>query len=345
MVKKIFILLTLAFIAILTVGVLYLRSVNFEKEGDSGFTRNFQSNKIHLVKTLDLGYNSYYVAGMAQSSIYLGNFINTGGMLVMHNILGDTSHFNVEIRETDSIAWAGFSLSVDSPNIYAADLLRSSFFVGEIKDNILYPIKYSPRNSDAVAFISPSSFIIRRLNLEHSQNDLFKVSGDKMLFHNQHTVLNKQMDGVFSIDGSLLYDKTAYKVLYVYFYRNQFISMDSNLSINCTGNTIDTISQAQIQISDIYSTHSQTLVGVPTVVNNKCAADNNILYIESTRRADNQTRQTHQSVIDCYNVENGEYLFSFYLPVSHEKLKSFKVYKDRLVVIADRKLMVYLLLH
>jgi hypothetical protein len=44
-----------------------------------------------------------------------------------------------------------------------------------------------------------------------------------------HELLEKQVDGVFDTDGQLLRDDITGELVYIYFYRNEFMVMDSNL--------------------------------------------------------------------------------------------------------------------
>ncbi len=86
----------------------------------------------------------------------------------------------------------------------------------------------------------------------------------------------------------LTYDKSLRRVIYLYYYRNQFITFDTNLKLISTGRTIDTNSVAKISIAEIASTKTTTLAAPPLLVNKNCCADNGKLYIQSGLISNNE---------------------------------------------------------
>ena len=47
----------------------------------------------------------------------------------------------------------------------------------------------------------------------------------------KHGILEKQIDGVFDVDGILTYSTEPNLLSYVYYYRNEYIIMDSDLTV------------------------------------------------------------------------------------------------------------------
>ena len=64
-------------------------------------------------------------------------------------------------------------------------------------------------------------------------------------------LLQKQVAGIFDIDGSLHYDSQTDQVSYTYYYRNTFLIMDSLLKLKSEHHTIDTIKHVQLQIDTL----------------------------------------------------------------------------------------------
>ena len=167
----------------------------------------------------------------------------------------------------------------------------------------------------------------------------------------QHTLLKpellvKQGEGLFSTDGMLLYDKSISRLIYMYYYRNQFICMDTNLKLLYKGKTIDTISRAQIKVSKIKSgsENTFTLSVPPLVVNKKGSVYKGCLFVHSNIIAKNETKKAfdNASVIDVYNLKAGSYKFSFYLPdYNNTKMFDFAINGNTLIALYDHYIFVF----
>jgi hypothetical protein len=151
--------------------------------------------------------------------------------------------------------------------------------------------------------------------------------------------LQKQVDGVFCTDGMMAYDKDLARLIYLYRYRNQYIVMDSNLSMTYRANTIDTTSVAKVKVATIASTHAHTMAAPPLMVNRQMAVHQQWLFVNSSLLARNEhTRALDQaSVIDVYDLLSRKYQFSFYLYDydRREKIRQFAIYGNRLIALFE----------
>ncbi|WP_431244488.1 hypothetical protein ACQ9BO_09335 [Flavobacterium sp. P21] len=77
----------------------------------------------------------------------------------------------------------------------------------------------------------------------------------------------KQLDGVFDTDGRLLYDETTQKIVYVYFYRNQFIAAGKDAELISRSRTIDTTSHARLKVSYVKNSTERKMSAPPYIVN------------------------------------------------------------------------------
>src|SRR5690606_17238824 len=116
-------------------------------------------------------------------------------------------------------------------------------------------------------------------------------------------------------DGQLLYDSIFGKIIYVYYYRNQFVVFHKNLNLDYVGNTIDTISKAQLDIIHNTNTNENKLKGDAVIVNQQAAIAGNYLFIVSDRLGKyEETKVLQQATIaDVYNITKNRYEFSFYI--------------------------------
>ena len=89
----------------------------------------------------------------------------------------------------------------------------------------------------------------------------------------------KNSDGIFETEGSLFHDPISEKTGYVYRYKNGYVVTDYHLKEMVRGKTIDTFYQPNIKIKR--NEKGQKLENLPTLVNNKVAAYDNLLFIIS----------------------------------------------------------------
>ena len=157
-------------------------------------------------------------------------------------------------------------------------------------------------------------------------------------------ILTKQIDGLFCTDGVLNYDPRTQQLVYTYYYRNEFILLDKNLSVIKTGYTIDTTSRAHIKVAKINSDKSVTLASPPEFVNLRSSLSGNWLFIQSPVKAINEQENEfpNNSVIDIYTLTDDKYRFSIYIPdLNHKKISAFQVRGTNLYVIQDKFLTIY----
>lgn len=325
---------------------LYIRSYN-SNDIRNGFIRKIKSVVLESDNSVDMRHNSYYLAGTSDSHIYLGNSMLTAHMLVVSTNFTDTLHVRLD-RPSHLQYWDAVQVVVDHPQVYVMDGISPAILRGILPKP--YMERFMLNNTfftNPTVSLSPSSFVFRTIDKTLGQYILTKkkLGPDSSYIHYASDILEKQVDGVFCTDGMLHHNREMNILVYIYYYRNQFICMDTNLNLLYKGNTIDTISQAKIKVAEIQSNNSITLASPPFLVNKKSCVYGNWLFINSNLIADNEDKRTFQksNVIDVYNLKaRGTYEFSFY--ISHyqgHKMKGFQVLKDRLFAIHDRYLLSY----
>jgi hypothetical protein len=125
-------------------------------------------------------------------------------------------------------------------------------------------------------------------------------------------------------------------VCFVYYYRNQFISLDTSLTIQYRENTIDTVSRVKIRTATLQKDNTKVLAAPPIMVNRLSATANGWLFINSNALAKNEHPNAHKQadIIDVYSLIDRKYVFSFYVPAYLRKyrMKEFTVSKNTLTV-------------
>lgn len=248
---------------------------------ENRFIRRFPQHVAQELYKIDLKYNSYYFAGSNLGKIYLGNSTAPFKIIEIDSSTRKKKVFQITVDEQN--------LPFNAPQI---KILENTFYLYEgsvpyiFKGTVsawkgilqiqsgLYFSSFQPMNTNLVAlrYIVPNSGenAIGTLNLLDTLSGTFNYG-----------LLEKQFDGVFDTDGTLLYDEITTKIIYVYFYRNEYLSISSDLKLLKKGNTIDTIRKAKIDLIQSENSTRKTFAKPPLLVNKTATVSNNLLYVNS----------------------------------------------------------------
>lgn len=243
----------------------------------NGFNRQLPPQAATLNKSLELGYPAYYIAGYTGDHIYLGNYSASLHLLAVNQQLTDTQQLTLKIPAEERYAWKLARIIVDSPMVYMAEGNTPSLYTGQLKN--LTMSRFLPQSCffNVLQNISPTSFISRSIHVDtlgNKQSILAKITTDSPYVKLGEGILKKQVDGIFCTDGTLDYDKQTGKLVYLYHYRNEFITLDSNLQVIYTAHTLDTNTTARIQVANM-STGTSKFSAPPNYVNNRVRTANN----------------------------------------------------------------------
>jgi hypothetical protein len=336
-------LITIGILFCISVGVVicvffYSKQLNHRS---NSFTRLFPPHFLSDAKILPLKYNSFYLAGYTNHTIFLGNSTAAVFVLKANYNLTDSGHFLLEVPKTTKIIYPSIKVIIDTPDIFMIEGITPRILHGVLKSDSMTDTKYLSLTFDQVTLISKSSMGIKTFDPSLRQNILAKTNLGLTTVKRFPDLLTKNGDGIFSLDGIIASNRTNRRLIYVYFYKNQFIYLDTNFNPLLKGKTIDSITVPHIKLSRINSQNAITFSAPPLVVNKSCFLDTSLLYINSGMRARNETEEifNDNSVIDIYNLKNGEYIYSFYVPDNyHKKVKEFFVCDHRLVALYDNAL-------
>lgn len=309
----------------------------------NNFVRRFPPHPAKLENELDLKLNSYYIAGIDKDHIYLSNVTAQLYVKVLNKELETVEENEISLSKMD-LPFRYTKVCVSSPEFYFLDGSIPVIFNGKVKD-------WKTNLNYAKAFFSLAvpmdslTFAIRARDSKTNENiiGILKI-GDSSAVELSRDLLVKQIDGVFDTDGTLLYNEQLKKIIYTYYYRNQFIVTDNNLKLDFIGKTIDTISQAQIKVSYVSSEKTNKMSAPPLIVNKSTATYGNYLFVHSGLMGQFEPKDTWKksSVIDVYDLVKNTYAFSFYIPNrGKDRMSEFYVYGDRLVCIVGEYILTY----
>lgn len=310
------------------------RAASFKK---GGFLRSIQLQAVSLLEAYDLKDQSYYIAGVTDNNIFLGNQKITSKIIILGHDLRNVRQINLDISPY-KISWQGARIKIDSPYVSISESITPAIMHGFFDPFRIVPYKIDSIYYSQALPISFSTYILKVYDRSLKRDILIKKDKESPYIVSAKEVLEKQIDGRFCEDGMLLYSSDSRRIVYIYYYRNEFICLDTSLNIIYKKNTIDTNRFAKIKIGRINSENSITLSTPHLVVNKKSCIAGNHLFINSGKFAENEDKKEFytSSVIDVYALDDGHYKFSFYLPdIHYSKIVSFTIYKNRLIATYD----------
>ena len=318
---------------IVIVLILYAYSIS-QINHKGSFIRLFPPHVLNNFKYLNLVYDSYYLAGITDRNIYLGNYTAPAKVLVISKDFSTRHQIDLTIADSIKLNWSRAKVIVSDEIIYIGEgnspaMLYSSLQEGRMNTTIMDTLHF---DHDWVP-MSTQSFVVRKYDSGQKQNILVKKQNGRPIIITSNGILEKQIDGKFCTDGTLLFDSPHSRLLYIYYYRNQFIVMDTNLNIISKFKTIDTTNKASISLDTIYSENRVTFASPPRIVNKRASVSNNLLFINSNLRASNEDEELgkQDTDIDIYNIVNGNYEFSFSLPAFRKQKLSSMIVSGKMI--------------
>lgn len=325
--------------------VLFLNSEEIMHH-ENPFIRRYPQHPILLMDQMDLKFNSYYFAGYRKGKIYLGNYTNPLQLLSMDSSLNHRQFDSISFEEKNRF-FQRVTIGVRDSFFYLKDGTVPTVFMGstsnwklrkELQGIPFFTLAEAIDTANLVFRANKGKEYANVLGLFQS-NDVPKVSYNPSL-------LQRQIDGVFDTDGMLLYSEKIKKIVYIYFYRNEFMVADIKSKLIYRGHTIDTTTKAKIKVAYLKNQTERTMMAPPLIVNANAAVCQNLLFVHSKikGRYENDLLWKQAAIIDVYDLDKNTYLLSFPIYNNGEKkMDSFWVTATHLYAIMDNELMVYAL--
>ena len=347
-VKKSKTLLKLSVLTILSIIVVTIIFLSSEKQikRNNAFIRRYMPHPIEKIGEYDLEYNSYYLAGMDDETIYIGNYNAPLFMMSLDILLKHTNKFQVAI-DSMHLPYRRVRISVNPPYFYVGDGTVPVLFRGKIDDWKASVLSYDKAYFTQFVVSDSVHIGITTVSSETMNNalGLMQKVEDSIVTILNTDILEKQTDDTFGSDGILLWSGAHQQFIYTYFYQNSYEVTDKGLSYQFTGKTIDTISRPILDIAHYKTTDEYKLGAAKSIrVNRQSATYGDYLYIHSDRLGRYEEEEVLQAagIIDVYNITDNSYVFSFYLyHQAGKELSEFLIYKDLLVAIVDNRLWLY----
>ncbi|MEO2081156.1 MauE/DoxX family redox-associated membrane protein [Leeuwenhoekiella sp.] len=293
--------------------VLFLTSEE-QMHRNNAFVRRYIPHVFNQKQVYDLGVNSYYIAGITADSIYLGNSTAPFTLLSFDKNLSDSSSSQIKLVNASAIKFLASKIKVNDSVLLLHDGTVPVLFSGALQSRIITPqrtpfyfTKLQPLGSDRYAFTA------REAATNENELGLFSYA-DTSGFKLVPQILERQVDGIFDVEGFLIFNEELQRLIYVYRFRNEYLIMDTNLNDVHREKLIDTISIAQLQIDTIAS-KGQRKLGANTIhVSHNIATSGKQLYVHSKRLGKYEPElDDGRSIVDVYDLKKGLYMHSLYL--------------------------------
>ncbi|WP_281228063.1 MauE/DoxX family redox-associated membrane protein [Flavobacterium aquiphilum] len=311
--------------------ILFLLSENIVHYHNT-LVRRFPHTPIEKKMNLDLGVNSYYIAGVGQNAIYLGNTTAPLLITVVNDKMEIIERKRIELNQYNFV-FHGLRINVKPPYFFVTDGTVPVIYKGIISNWKARVVKQGGEYFAAAEAMDSVSLVLRTHSSITGESILgtINTTTDKTSLNPQ--LLVKQFDGVFDLDGQLHYNEELRQVIYLYAYRNQYTQADLNLKLLKRGKTIDTISKAKLEVVKVKNNHVRKLAKPPLFVNKSSATSGHILFVNSAvpGKYEKDALWKSASIIDVYNLKDNSYLYTFCIyDIAGRKMRSFIINGDNL---------------
>ena len=328
----------------LSVGLVVILFLSSERQvhRNNAFTRRYPPHPVKKHYELDLGVNSYYIAGFDRDLLYLGNRTAPWHMLGVHLKTRDTTVIRL-VPEDRSLAYRSLKVHILPPYFFVMDGSMPFVLRGLLGEWTAKPWLRAPAYFSKGIPVDSHRIFIRTMNASTQRYALGIIEKtDSFQIHLDTTVLQAQVDGVFDVDGMLAKNNDSPQLGYFYFYRNQFMVMDSQLNTIQRQRTIDTVQTAQITTTEQKGMHQ--MKSPPWVSNRSGNLHGSLFLLQSDRLGRNEPKDIldKASIIDVYDHQGGTYEFSFYIDdIDKAKLREFALENGILVALIGNRLAVF----
>ncbi|MFB2118011.1 MauE/DoxX family redox-associated membrane protein [Parapedobacter sp. 2B3] len=336
---KLYAITAVALIPFFTVGYLALRVDRKPGHRFAGFERKLPINLHEAVAIMELNSNSYYLAGTDDDHLYLAHPSAIGQLLQIRNDLLDSTYIPLSLPP---LTYISVTTSVQPPYFYLSDGNSGWVYRGLLRDRMALPYLNGSRFVHAVP---TSGSIVGFYGMQGMKNALgYYTSADTAINYRDGQLIEQGGEGMFSTDGRLVYDKRHGRFVFVYHYRNEYLVLDSQMNVQHTGHTIDTITRAKLKIGHNRS-DGQYVLQESLMVNQLAAVSDNKLYVKSMLLAGNEDEGMYDrhTVLDVYDLDKQAYLHSLYLPDRRgHTVRALTITKNgHIAVLQGRELVMY----
>lgn len=314
--RKTILILIFSIIPILTIYALH-KIVYKDNIPHFEFNRVFKKNSFSLEKTISLEKKYVKIIGGISSNIYLYS-----------EDLYSISRVNLPLKKEDIVVKVKDPIqtsNIFNNKIYTFSVNSNKFSVFN-KDLNLLETKSISSKFHRGSFFKNISFY--RL-IDSTARGRFMLNKNNKNYLAQYNVSDTTtIDGGITTDGYFINDEES--LLYVQYHMGKFYKLDSNnikmFKMPYSFNSVNGFSRNGNTFS----------INRAIIARNKFSSiDGNNFYNASFVKSENQTLKefTNKVVVDVYNLSNGNYVYSFYLPNYENKKPNDMIIKNNILYV------------
>jgi hypothetical protein len=323
--------------SVLIVVGLFINSTRINNDPNH-FTRVFAPHVQNELKAYNIGSKIWYISGINRSTISFTHKHYLNALLTINLKSFDTA---MSILSVPHYALKKPTISKGENDLYILDGELPAIYKASLNNLKAPRLVNSKCHFDVALPMGDSLFVVRFLN-KKNEFALGQLRSNRIT--EAPELLQGKGDGIMSKDGMLLTDHINKKIVYVHYYRNEYVVADHNMKLLYRGKTKDTVSIAKIKVGKPDKDGNVIMASPPVITNKLAALHNNYLFVNSALLADNEKKEffTGSSVIDVYDISKGLYKFSFYIPdYKNKKIKEFNVFGDKLAAMFEDQCVIY----
>ncbi|WP_111309612.1 MauE/DoxX family redox-associated membrane protein [Confluentibacter sediminis] len=305
------------------------------------FIRTLPPHPISEIKNrITLEENQFQFAGITKNHIYLNRKNNPFEILQFDYTLSKSQTIHLNIPKPYKFNPSRVGITINDLGVFITDGTTPILFKGNTNNWVLEALDLKNNYFNSATPMDVNLLAITKL-IPKEGRLMGILNMNKMETYLNPLALQKQADIFFSTDGFMHYNPDMQKLIYTYYYRNEYLLINKSLKVTARFKTIDTTSTAKLKLSSNKKNDQMSLAMPPPLVNRRSFSQGHWLFNQSITRAKNELQIVFQtrSVIDVYNLKNGNYAYSFYIPhIEGHPLKDFIIKHNQIYILYTNQL-------
>lgn len=324
----------------LSIFLLYVRSEH-QLRKNNNFTRRYIPHAIEGEKRLNINYNSFYFAGQDRENIYLGNTTAPLNLTVVKKDLSSFSKFRIPL-DSKSHQFKSLRVVVNPPVYYIYDGTVPVIYKGSLKQgDSLQTVSSNQMYFDQLNIISENSFLFRSQSSTYKTFVIGTYQDHKI--HLNYDILKTQNPGYIENDGLLISDSDKKNLIYLYYYKNEFVVLSSITDQHSKFKLISFNKGQKTQMVKLPDGSHKIKNVMQQSVKSATVAGNH-LFVNSNAKAthDGIMQWNKASIIDLYKINQQYYAGSFLVPDSvGEKVKEMLIDGEFIYILIGNEIVRY----
>jgi len=333
-------------LTVIAVGTLYAldKTSNAPNQHKNGFKRMFLPIKASIVAVRKYDFSFHELSGRKGDSLFLMTGY-PGEVFCISMDLKKMHSFKLEDPEIPFLVPRFYSL-VEYPQITILGGNAEFMANGNLETGKTSKAKtFIPGPYGNPVKIKDRTFVMKMVDTTSLNACFVKMNDNGAVIGRGNKILLPLRDAGMIQSGMLRYDSISDKLIFMHFYDNGIDVFDTDLENNLPFHTIDTNVTQKIKV--LRKGKAVSYAKAPTAVNGHCEIFDGNLYVRSKLKADNENNDQffNNTVIDKYDLKDGKYQGSFYLPKTGSKQigQFYFLDQNKVLAIYENSLIIYTL--